>query len=409
MTAKHMLHDLAGWRYPTPADMRLYFDRMKTHFYKDRISTWVNDGQLSPLEVYCYLKVRFGEPNGLMTLLRMPTTDNAVHWDYLLAYEDSFLSVMATQRRLEFLLYTESATAAEDWNVLIAQLKNELRDRKKEMSELRRGFERWITFVNPFRRLELIMMNLQDQLDKVDVTPVPPLMDFAATSSAVHEYCDKREELRRRTVQASTIGFSMRVLAPIMGEAFVNFLIVALAKDEIRNDSSLIESAMRTKIDVRVKSLSLTCNNFTRKINPSAQQVKDFFRLMNSRNELLHGSVDPKAFAVEEVFFDHRTIPLFQTDSSAVDRNLNASLRFIEPGKAREDFTVVNSFIAFVLTHIDEKYRAMINALLHSSFPGYRPDKHRLGLLFSETIVESFMGAEAGEFPSNALETGGDQ
>src|SRR3990172_7840131 len=154
MIDKHMLHALVAWRYPASTDKLRYLDRINRHLYKDRISTWVNDGQLSPLEVYCYLKVRFGEPNGLMTLLRMPTTDNAVHWDYLLAYEDSFLSVMATQRRLEFLLYTESATGAEDWNVLIAQLKDELRDRQKEMSELRRGFERWITFVNPFRRLE---------------------------------------------------------------------------------------------------------------------------------------------------------------------------------------------------------------------------------------------------------------
>lgn len=37
---------------------------------------------LSPLDMYCYLKARFGEPNGFQNVLRKDDSENLIHWDF---------------------------------------------------------------------------------------------------------------------------------------------------------------------------------------------------------------------------------------------------------------------------------------------------------------------------------------
>jgi hypothetical protein len=43
---------------------------------------------LSPVDVYCYLKARFGEPNGFQNFLRKDDSDNWIHWDFNLKAGD---------------------------------------------------------------------------------------------------------------------------------------------------------------------------------------------------------------------------------------------------------------------------------------------------------------------------------
>jgi hypothetical protein len=40
--------------------------------------------RLKPVDIYCYLKARFGEPNGFQNFLRRDDSDNWIHWDYSL-------------------------------------------------------------------------------------------------------------------------------------------------------------------------------------------------------------------------------------------------------------------------------------------------------------------------------------
>ena len=91
--------DVPAWRAFTNREMISYLERIKSisskrtenPIFKSRL---VIRKTLSPVDVYCYLKARFGEPNGFQNRLRHDTSDNLFHWDFNLkaAREDVYIS-----------------------------------------------------------------------------------------------------------------------------------------------------------------------------------------------------------------------------------------------------------------------------------------------------------------------------
>jgi len=92
--------DLKAWRAYTKREMRDYLDRVylqaggKGAGNAPFKSFLVVRRHLSPVDVYCYLKARFGEPNGLQNFLRKDDSDNWIQWDFNLrvANEDVYVT-----------------------------------------------------------------------------------------------------------------------------------------------------------------------------------------------------------------------------------------------------------------------------------------------------------------------------
>jgi hypothetical protein len=67
----------------------------------------------------------------------------------------------------------------------------------------------------------------------------------------------------------------------------------------------------------------------------------------------------------------------------------------MEPEAALNDIKTVEEFARLVLDQLDAKYRQEILRLLKESQPGWREDDKKVGILFSDTIVE-FVGIKDG-------------
>jgi hypothetical protein len=68
------------------------------------VSHYLNEGTLSPLTPYCYLKARFGLPNGLQMLFKNhESTDNLIHWHYTIRSGDEKLDIVDHTTRVEIL------------------------------------------------------------------------------------------------------------------------------------------------------------------------------------------------------------------------------------------------------------------------------------------------------------------
>ena len=80
--------DVEAWRLPTKDEMLATIDshieRYKNKHTKSRPrnSILAVRQHLSPVDMYCYLKARFGTPNGFQTFLRTDSSDNLIHWDF---------------------------------------------------------------------------------------------------------------------------------------------------------------------------------------------------------------------------------------------------------------------------------------------------------------------------------------
>ena len=387
-----------GWRLPDPdrvISLLKSFGTREVNSKLERGSLWNFSDGVSPLDLYCYLKMRFGPPNGFAMTLKSPSVDNLIHWHYTLGVEDKVIDIMGLNVRTEIRIYEIGDLKQEDWQNLEKNLNEEFQTHRKELSVIRDGLERWHLFINPYRRLSVIVDQYVDRLEQLNLkgVRVPRTHEFAEDPTAYQEAMRACQEVYR---EASALTVSLQMIAPVMGEAVVNFLALILAKPEVKKDRRLFEDLVRRNIDVRIKSLSLFCVGFLRSIDGSEEPFKDFLRLMNRRNDTLHGNVDPRRSTGEEIFFDYGTIPLMRRYRSLSEIAISQVLASVEPDQALADVTVVRRFVDFLLSCLEPEYKYQAQMVLRELQPGYRPETNRIGVIipYAQVDIWPHMGAQ---------------
>lgn len=340
--------------------------------------------------IYCYLKARFGPPNGFAMQLKSPTSDNLIHWEYMLGIGDNVIRIAGITTRVEVNVWTNEEV---DPQAFVSMFKGQFSKHGRMIGEERKKLERWRLFVNPYSRLNGMIKELEWQLSEVTPTPPPrPFLNCPGDRERTREYLC---ELRRYVAAVNRVvgtGLCIRLIVPIWVEAFVNMLIFVLAKPTIKNDSRMYDNFLRQQIDLRVKMMAQYCEGFEHEIDGSSQEFRDMHTLFNQRNDLLHGNVDPQRFMVDEVFFD-ANIPLYKDDRSEIERAMSAATRFIEPEAARADIIAGSAFIIYLMNQIERPLRDQLWGVLDTPLPGYRPDNKRVGLLFPPFAVDMFCGS----------------
>jgi hypothetical protein len=173
--------------------------------------------------------------------------------------------------------------------------------------------------------------------------------------------------------EAASICDSLQMIAPVMDEAAINFLMLVLAKTEVRNDRRLYEDFSRRNIDVRIKSPHLCCDGFAKPIAGSEEPFKAFLRLMNRRNDSLHGNIDPNRNTGEEIYFDHRTIPLVPRHRGLLQLALANAFANLSPDDATRDVESDRKFVDFLLACLKPEVREPVAHMLNEQQLGYRP------------------------------------
>jgi hypothetical protein len=145
-----------------------------------------------------------------------------------------------------------------------------------------------------------------------------------------------------------------------------------------------------------VKSLSINCTGFKQPIDYSNQICGRYHTVVNERNDLLHGNVDPKKLQFNEVYF-HGTVPVFKEYRSMWQRSLGVERQAVGVDKIFEELAVIDDFIAYVLSCLDDKIRPQIEYMLGRLELGLNTRDERLGVLFSEHLVDSKVGPAMGQ------------
>ena len=358
-------------------------------------SWWVLSSAISPVDFYAYLKSRFGNPNGFAMTLRAPSVENMVHWHYTLECPETILELMAVSRRLEVRAYSVEASAA-DQAELGAAIEAEIAANRRTIGETKSGFEKWRLFVNPYQRISNIVARCYAELRAVKVPDVPPPPIPASPEESQRFQQDMANAVRVYD-QAMQLCVTLDMVAPVMGEAAVNFVMLILAKPEIRKDQRMLDDYMRRAIDVRVKSLHLVCEGFERPITGSDEAFKCFMRVMDDRNDSLHGNIDPRKSVGEEIFFDLRTIPLLLRQRSFSEVVLANALSDMTPQAALDKVDVVRAFVEFMLSRLEADCRLPVAHAMKQLHLGYRASTGTIGVILPEAQVEGYPVTEAGQ------------
>ena len=342
--------------------------------------------ELKPVDLYCYFWARFGMPNGIQNFLRNDHSDNLVHWDWTLKYRDSLVGFWGTNFRTDLFVIGELEFAESERLELIDQIRGDFRNHGPRMAAVRGKLEHWTEFVNPYARLTRTIRSLRRELSKLDLSS-PFAGNFNTPSSAV-EQAEIWKAVTESHSRAYGLCFGIRSMLPVWAEAFLNLLIFVLARPDVKSDSRLLESIYRQQIDVRVRGLHLNCIGFEKPIDCKADACKNFHRLINERNDLLHGNVVPEKQKFNEVYFLGK-VPVFKEYRSLWDRTLAVEGNSVGIGQLDHEIQTVESFVEYVLSCLKQNQREFMHAVLRKRDLATNSEDGRFGILFPDHLVDS--------------------
>lgn len=106
---------------------------------KDRPSfdtSWVLKNEIRPVDIYCYLGARFQAPNGIQNTLRRDTTDNLIHWEWVLRSQSRIVIIQGLNFRTEIWI-SGNSLGESDKEQFIRQMKGQFSAFGAEMGKIR--------------------------------------------------------------------------------------------------------------------------------------------------------------------------------------------------------------------------------------------------------------------------------
>lgn len=345
---------------------------------------WVDINNIKPVDLYCYLQARFGRPNGMQSLFREYDSSNLIHWDYTFDYEGYRITIMCMTYRIEIHKSIDFQDQKHAKDEFIKDLKDDFRNYGKKISTFRTRVETWHLFINPFKRIKTAIDSNFVELDNLKLYEIkhPELNKFHKRT---------KEEMAvagEKFSKANTLGINLSLTLPIYAEAFINFLIFTLAKVNEYENKKDYESFIRSPINERMKNLHLKCKSFYCPVDYNNNEAcKEFQSIMNIRNEMLHGNVNPNTNHFDTVYFDDRT-PLFAKFTNLAFDSYLASQTGIEYRTLLKRYESIQNFISYVLSCLELNAAKVIKDMLDEPYPGWNPKTKRLGKLFSDKAID---------------------
>lgn len=342
--------------------------------------------ELKPIDLYCYFWARFGPPNGLQNFLRNDHSDNLVHWDWTLKYREALIGFWGTNFRTDLFVIGQLNFAEPEKLELIEQIRADFKNHGPKMALVRAKLEHWTEFVNPYARLTRTIHSLRRELSKLDLSS-PFSSQFNTPASAAEQTALWRSVTESHS-RAYGLCFGIRSMLPVWAEAFLNLLIFVLARPDIKSDSRLLESIYRQQIDVRVRGLHINCVGFERPVDYKSDACKNFHRLINERNDLLHGNVVPEKQKFNEVYFLGK-VPIFKEYRSLWDRTLAVEGESVGITQLENEVQTVEKFVEYILSCLNPKTAEFMRVVLKKRDLAKNHEDGRFGILFPDHLVES--------------------
>jgi hypothetical protein len=339
---------------------------------------------LSPVDVYCYLKARFGEPNGFQNWLRQDTSDNWVHWDYYLKTAEQDVYLCGMSREVHFVL-SEKMTD-ENWRDLVLAIKADYGRVGKEKSAVLKSLEHWVTFPNKFVEIADVCAELHAEI----VDNVRGYQSYKTPSNrnkgtSAHS-AKLAKQLTTRSAKLYQHCLELSLLTPVLAEAFINMIVLILCKQEIRRNKRQFDEFIRSHIDVKLFDLAFKCEGFSKPIDQYSDEFKNFKRVMDKRNNAIHGNCDPEKERIESVYFEGKR-PLFVEAGDHIGKLLETLERQHEPGTVVRDYEQTHAFLFYILSCLEPGQFGPVGTILESRYPGYDVNRKITGYLFPDHVA----------------------
>ena len=377
--------NVTEWRASTKREIACWLEIDPNHD-KHRRHLLIVRTQLRPVDLYCYLVARFGTPNGIQNFLRRDDSDNWIHWDYNIKAGGADIYFAGTSRDIHIIV--EDNFSDEQWKALILAIKRDYRRVGKLKSDVLRGLEKYVVFQNRYVSLARLCADLHAAI--VDATLRKPIPK--GTSAYENDGEDLKKEFEQIAERANAIFgdcLKLRLLTPIMAEAFINMTILILCKSTTRDDEATYQALVRAKIPHRLALLSKHCNGFARDIDTSTEAYANFLRVINKRNFALHGNVDPIREQIEVVYFEGKR-PLFERPGHNIEKFFEHLEVMNKPQEVIKDYEDVHEFLVEIAGCLDCRTKYFFQQVIEDAYPGYEVRRRGVTRILPDHIVAGF-------------------
>lgn len=343
---------------------------------------------VSPLDAYTYLRARFGQPNGMQTFLAKDDSDNLFHWDYYVkAGSQTVTFTGATQ---EVHVWLEEELTDDQWLDFIENLKKDFGRVGKEKSAILSSLEKWSIFPNQYLSIANRCADLHHDL----TTALPTLKKLLfksglrANDPSFPTLAKRQGKLMTKVTTAST---ELTILMPVMFESFLGLLIACLIKPELKRNRRMFETFIRSALDVKLMDLANRCNGFKRPILDDNDVFRRFWHVVNKRNDIIHGNIDPVRNSLDIVYFDGKR-PLYRTGGDRIVSFWKGLIDQYKPDEVVADYILTHEFIGEILDHLAPPVRAGIQQIMADTQPGWDDKRKIFGTLFPGHLSTVFFG-----------------
>jgi hypothetical protein len=193
-------------------------------------------------------------------------------------------------------------------------------------------------------------------------------------------------EQSKRVQQLFGDCLKLRLLMPIMAEAYINMLILTFCRSAIRDDPELYNGFLRAKIPKRLELLSVYCDGFARAVDNRSLGWDNFMRIVNRRNFELHGNVDPIREQIETVYFEARR-PLFVNPGHNIRVLFEQMERHANPEGLLREYVELHAFLEEISGCLTPRHKAFFDEVISDSYPGFEVHKRRPTRLFPDHLI----------------------
>lgn len=348
---------------------------------------WEFKNEIKPLDLYCYLYAKYGPPNGIQNFLRSDDSDNLIHWEWTLAGEYGLTSIQGQNFRSEVHLIGDFKGKGLTLEAFIGQIKSDIGNYGKKISELRKELEKWTQFVNPYKRIESALNLHFEKLDGLNLNPLLDKVPQATSEEEWKNFGERWSAVSEKYSYAVGLTFGLRSMLPVLAESFVNLILFILCRPDIKSNERLFQNTIRQPIDVRVQSLHVNCVGFDSSVDYTSEECKRFHTLMNERNDLLHGNVEVNKLSIGDVFFNKK-VPLFIQYEDFWDKSIGVSMQSVKLESIHEDRIVVENFIQYVLSKLAADIKEQVELIMDKGQLGFNHKTGKIGVLFPEHMVD---------------------
>lgn len=381
--------DPQTWRTFSKAEMLAYLKKIRLGQDGKKVNARSNlilQKTVSPFDAYTYLHARFGEPNGLQTFLAKDDSDNLFHWDYhLKAGTMDLLFVGATE---EVHVWFDAEFNDAHCIQFINNLRADFGRVSREKGQFASTLEKWNVFPNQY----LAIANRCAELYETITSALPKIQNKILDDNLYTQNLSterKRKSHSRLMSAITSAPTELSVLIPVMFESFVGLIVAGLIRPEVKRDEELFVTFVRSPLNQKLTSLADKCRGFERPIEQNNPLFGRYWSVVNKRNDILHGNIDPVRHALEVVYF-HGKRPLYKQGGDRIRRHWVRLIDQYRPQEVIEDYNAMHEFIIEILDHLEPAYRRSLWLVMKDTRPGWDNKRKIFGRLFPDLIVSSF-------------------